>query len=84
MVNSAFPVPGLGLNRPSMDEWILATVQDRGGLTLDQLASTLPQPNWSQVFLAVDRLSRAGSIRLLVTAGKDYHISLNPKREKSS
>ena len=91
MINSALPVvspgvigPGFGLNQPSIDEWILATVQGRGGLTLDQLAGALPQPNWSQVFLAIDRLSRAGRIRLSITAGKDYHMSLNPNVESSS
>lgn len=58
MANSTFSVvsagttgPELGLARPSMDEWILATVQEHGGLTLNQLTSMLPQPNWSQVFL---------------------------------
>jgi hypothetical protein len=88
MVNSAFPLVSteprdldLAITRPSMDEWILATVQECGGLTLDQLTRVLPRPNWSQVFLAIDRLSRAGGIRLLVTAGKDYSISLNLKVE---
>jgi hypothetical protein len=61
---------------PSVDEWILATLQERGAQPLDRLAASLPEVNWAQFFLAIDRLSRGGKISLWRPSRADYVVSL--------
>lgn len=43
---------------------ILEVVRTHPGCGLDELTEHLPQMNWSQVFIEVDRLSRSGLLRL--------------------
>jgi hypothetical protein len=64
--------------RPSVEEWVLAALQSRGTQTLDQLGASLPETNWAQLFLAVDRLSRAGLVSLRPADRGDYEVALNP------
>jgi hypothetical protein len=63
-------------NSPSIDEWITAPLRAKGQQTLDALGSLLPETNWAQLFLAVDRLSRAERIRIRQTSDHDYLLSL--------
>jgi hypothetical protein len=63
-------------NSPSIDEWITAALRGKGEQTLDALGSLLPETNWAQLFLAVDRLSRAKKIRIRQTSDHDYVLSL--------
>jgi hypothetical protein len=63
-------------NSPSIDEWITAALRAKGQQTLDALGSLLPETNWAQLFLAVDRLSRAERIRIRQTSDHDYLLSL--------
>jgi len=49
---------------PSMKEWVLSILYERGMQTLDDLGSWLPQANWAGLFLAIDSLSRDGIIEL--------------------
>jgi hypothetical protein len=64
------------LEYPSVDEWILARLQERGAQRLDELAGSLSEVNWAQYFLAIDRLSRSGKISLWHADRGDYLISL--------
>ncbi|MGH7231498.1 MAG: hypothetical protein ACREJU_09095 [Nitrospiraceae bacterium] len=62
--------------QPSVDEWIVGRLQEQGSQTLDQMADSLPEVNWAQFFLAVDRLSRSGQIVLWHRHRGDYLVSL--------
>jgi hypothetical protein len=63
-------------NSPSIDEWIIAVLEGKGEQKLEALASLLQETNWAQLFLAVDRLSRAEKIRIRQTSDHDYLLSL--------
>jgi hypothetical protein len=52
------------LRQGSTDNQILEVVRTHPGCGLDELTQHLPQMNWSQVFIEVDRLSRSGLLRL--------------------
>ena len=43
---------------------ILQVVKAHPGCGLDDLAELLPEVQWSDVFLEVDRLSRSGALRV--------------------
>ena len=63
--------------KPSIDEWVLGALQQYGTQTLDQMGTLLPETNWGQLFLAVDRLSRSGKISLWSPGFGDYLITIN-------
>jgi hypothetical protein len=63
---------------PSVEEWVLGTLQEGGPQTLDQLAESLPEANWAQLLLAIDRLSRHGDISMRSHPPGDYLIALQP------
>jgi hypothetical protein len=52
------------LGERSAANQILEVVRTHPGCGLDELTQYLPQMNWSQVFIEVDRLSRSGRLRL--------------------
>ena len=51
-----------------------------GTCSLDELASLLPGYSWAQVFAAVDRLTRVGTVTLKHPAPFRYLLSLAPRR----
>jgi len=51
-----------------------------GTCSLDELASLLPGYSWAQVFTAVDRLTRIGTVALKHPAPFRYLLSLAPRR----
>ncbi len=55
---------------------ILGAVERTHGCDLDTLTNNLPDLSWSQVFLAVDQLSRQGKVRVTLDTGKLYRIRL--------
>lgn len=59
----------------SRDERLLAALEGTGSRTIDELSSVLGM-SWSQVFLAVDRLSRSGTVSLRLTDAREYAVSL--------
>jgi len=61
---------------PSAEERVRWLLQDRGPLTIEQLAGLSKDLTWSQVFLAVDRLSRSGAARIERTQQRGYLVSL--------
>jgi hypothetical protein len=50
------------LQGPSVEEWVVGTLREKGPQTLDQLGEALPQANWAQLLFAIDRLSRRRDI----------------------
>jgi hypothetical protein len=65
--------------RPSVDEWILDSLRERGAQTMDQLSGSMPAVNWAQFFLAIDRLSRTGKITLWPPKNGEYLVSVKRK-----
>jgi hypothetical protein len=63
---------------PSVEEWLLGTLRERGPQTLDQLGKSLPEANWAQLLLAIDRLSRRKEISMRSHPPGDYLIALKP------
>ena len=51
-----------------------------GTCTLEELNERLPHSSWNQVFAAVDRLSREGTVTLQRPDSSDYRLSLAPHR----
>jgi hypothetical protein len=62
-------------------ERILNAVHGAPGCELDELVLRVPELTWNQVFLEVDRLSRAGQVRVTAMGEGTYAIRL-PKKEK--
>jgi hypothetical protein len=55
---------------------IFQELQRLGTCTFEELVKALPDYSWSQVFLAVDQLSRDGLLRLKRQNQFDYLISI--------
>ena len=55
---------------------ILGAVQCAHGCDLDTLTNNLSDLSWSQVFLAVDQLSRRGKVRVTLDTGSRYMIRM--------
>jgi hypothetical protein len=51
-----------------------------GTCSLDELAALLPVYSWGQVFAAVDRLTREGTVTLTHPGPCRYLLSLAPRR----
>jgi hypothetical protein len=51
-----------------------------GTCSLDQLTTLLPGYSWGQVFAAVDRMTREGSVTLKHPAPFRYLLSLAPRQ----
>ena len=73
-----------GQEKPSIDEWVLATLQQHGTQTLDQLSQLLPQINWAQLFRAIDRLSRSRKISLWSPGFSEYLITANQTQRSAA
>ena len=50
-----------------------------GTCTLEELNERLPYSSWNQVFSAVDRLNRAGTVTLQRPDSSGYLLSLAPR-----
>ena len=55
---------------------IIRELEQQGPCTLDALAYRLPACTWNQIFMAVDALSREGTISLQPRAHCQYLVSL--------
>ena len=60
---------------PTIDSVICYEVTRLVSCSLDELARRLPSYSWAQVFSAVDRLSRAGTVILQRSRSSGYIIS---------
>lgn len=64
------------LHEPSRAEaLILHVLHEWDSLPLEQMTEQLPELSWSELFHAVDRLSRRGEV-VLRRSGFVYHLSL--------
>ena len=66
---------------PERHEWLVDILQRNGPQTLDALGTSTPSASWAQLFLAVDRLSRSGSITLRSVGRGTYLVSLARQRK---
>ena len=64
---------------PSVDSVICHEVASLVSCTLDELAQKLPAYSWAQLFAAVDRLSRQGTLTLSRTTRLGYVLSVGSK-----
>ncbi|MEP6601587.1 MAG: hypothetical protein ABJB49_07210 [Nitrospirota bacterium] len=51
-----------------------------GTCTFEELNERLPYYTWNQVFSAVDRLNREGTVTLQRPDSSDYRLSLAPRQ----
>jgi hypothetical protein len=63
---------------PSLDSIICLKVISLVSCTFDELVQRLPAYSWAQVFAAVDRLSRQGTLTLSRTRCFGYVVSIGP------
>jgi hypothetical protein len=66
------------VHAPSVDSIICHEVTSLVSCTLDELAQRLSAYSWAQVFAAVDRLSRQGTLTLSRTNCFGYVVSVGP------
>jgi hypothetical protein len=59
-----------------LDRDIVTALKSTSPQTMEQLLHAFPEVTWAQIFLAVDRLSRAGKIYLEQTKDRDYLIGV--------
>jgi len=64
----------------SIESAIHEQLAQAGTCSLDELAALLPGYSWAQVFAAVDRLTREGTVTLKHPAPFRYLLSLAPRR----
>jgi hypothetical protein len=65
-------------NVSSIDSVICQEVAGRVSCTFDELVEKLRTYSWAQVFAAVDRLSRQGTLVVRRTRSFDYVVSIRP------
>lgn len=63
---------------PSVDSVICHEVTALVSCTFDELVHRLPAYSWAQVFAAVDRLSRQGTLTVSRTRCFGYVVSIGP------
>jgi hypothetical protein len=63
---------------PSVDSVICHEVAGLESCTFDELVQRLPSYSWAQVFAAVDRLSRQGTLTVSRTRCFGYTVSIGP------
>ena len=61
-----------------VEQQILEVIVRSPGCELDEIVLTCKGLSWNQVFLAIDRLSREGAVRLTRTGHNGYMVQLSP------
>lgn len=64
----------------SIDSAIRRKLTQVGACSLDELADLLPGSSWAQVFSAVDRMTREGTVILTHPDPSHYLLSLAPRQ----
>jgi hypothetical protein len=70
------------INASAAEEAVIEIPKRTGPCCIDDLVMQLPAHTWSEVFLAVDRMSRCSRLLLRRLASSAYHVSL-PSRHAS-
>lgn len=60
----------------AIESAVLALLRHTGPFSLDDVIKALPQHTWSEVFSAVDEMSRDGRVVLRRLGASDYRLSL--------
>ena len=68
----------------AVEEAVIEMVQKTSTCSLDDVVTYLPNFSWSEVFSAVDRMSRDGRLLLRQTGYSAYQISLGSQFAYSS
>lgn len=63
--------------RFSVEQWVLSVLMEHGERSLDELGQSLPEMNWAQLFLTIDKLSRSGKICLHRAKDGDYIVGIS-------
>lgn len=63
---------------PNIDSVICREIAGVGSCTFDELLHRLPTYSWAQVFSAVDRLSRQGTLSVSRMRGAAYALLIRP------
>lgn len=59
----------------SVEDAVVEALENVGPCSLDDLVSQLPSHSWSDVFVAVDWMSRDGRVVLRRVPGSGYQVS---------
>ena len=62
-----------------IEEAIIEKLRSGGPCCLDDVAMCLPSYRWSEVFVAVDRMSRNGGVLMRQHGYSTYQIALRPE-----
>jgi hypothetical protein len=65
------------LNDNGMDTQVMEAIVRMPGTALDDIVLECPDLSWNQVFLAIDRLTRRGSVRLTPQGQGRYAVQLS-------
>lgn len=63
-----------------LDEIILEMVEQTPDCDMEELTAHCPQATWNQVFLVLDKLSRAGQVTIRRQESGRYKVGLAPQR----
>jgi hypothetical protein len=63
--------------RAELEDLVRSALRLSGPTSIDHLVGLVPSASWSQIFLAVDRLSRSGLVTLRRTPHGEYRVALN-------
>jgi hypothetical protein len=66
------------MHAPNLDSVICHEVTSLVSCTFDELVQRMPTYSWAQVFAAVDRLSRQGTLTVSRTRCFGYVVSVGP------
>jgi hypothetical protein len=67
-----------------IEDTVIDILTHTGPCTMDELVGSLPSQDWSQVFSAVDQMSRDGRLVLRRIPSCGYRLSLSPSRPITS
>jgi hypothetical protein len=70
-------------HRTGPEDLVLDLLNQAGSLTIDQMTDQLPELSWSELFHAVDALSRSGVI-ILQRKGFQYELRTRHAEVKTS
>ena len=59
-----------------IEDAVIEILRQRGPCTMDEVTAALPHYNWSELFSAVDDMSRDGRVVLRLLAGSGYQLSV--------
>jgi hypothetical protein len=61
---------------------VIEVLAHTGPCTMDEVVGLLPKHGWSEIFSAVDEMSRDGRLVLRRSSNSVYHLSLSPSCQR--